>query len=75
MVTRQSFWAWLTVAGSFLVILGLIVLPWFNKAATFRSGGGLTFFQWYQQTQSMIPYWVALIAYVVVAGVAFTKAT
>jgi len=75
MLTSQRFWAALTVAGSFLAILGMIVLPWFNKAAAFRSGGGLTFFQWYQQTQSMLPYWVALAAYVAVTAVAFTKST
>jgi len=75
MVTMQSTWAGVTVAGSFLAILGMIVLPWYNRAAEFRSGGGLTFFQWYEQTYSMIPYWVALIAYIVIAAVAFTKAT
>ena len=74
-LTGQRVWASLTVAGSVLAIMGMIVLPWFNKAAAFRSGAGLTFFQWHQQTQSMIPYWVALLAYVVVAVVAFTKPT
>lgn len=75
MLTRQSFWAGLTVAGSFLAILGMLVLPWYNRAAAFRSGGGLTFFQWHQQTHSMIPYWVALIAYIAIAVVVFTRAT
>jgi len=75
MTTRQGSWATLTVAGTVLAVLGMIVLPWYNRAAEFRSGGGLTFFQWYEQSQSMIPYWVALIAYIVIAGVAFTKAT
>ena len=74
-MTGQRMWASITVAGTVLAILGMIVLPWFNKAAEFRSGAGLTFFQWHQQTQSMIPYWVALIAYVTVAIVAFTKST
>ena len=74
-MTGPRIWASLTVAGSLLAIMGMIVLPWFNKAAEFRSGAGLTFFQWHQQTHSMIPYWVALIAYVAVAAVAFTKAT
>jgi hypothetical protein len=74
-MTGQRVWASITVAGTVLAILGMIVLPWFNKAAGFRSGAGLTFFQWHQQTQSMIPYWVALIAYVAVAIVAFTKST
>ena len=74
-MTGHRFWAALTVAGSLLAVLGMIVLPWFNKAAEFRAGAGLTFFQWHQQTQSMIPYWVALIAWVAIAGVAFTKPT
>ena len=74
-MTGQRLWASLTVAGTVLAILGMIVLPWFNKAAEFRSGAGLTFFQWHQQTQSMIPYWVALVAYITVAVVAFTKST
>ena len=74
-MTGQRMWASITVAGTVLAILGMIVLPWFNKAAEFRAGAGLTFFQWHQQTQSMIPYWVALIAYITVAIVAFTKST
>ena len=74
-LTGQRVWASLTVAGSVLAIMGMIVLPWFNKAAEFRAGAGLTFFQWHQQTHSMIPYWVALIAYAAVAVAAFTKPT
>jgi hypothetical protein len=75
LLTGRRLWASLTVAGSLFAIFGMIVLPWFNKAAEFRAGQGLTFFQWHQQTQSMIPYWVALIAYASIAAVAFTKAT
>lgn len=74
-LTGQRIWPLLTVAGSVFAVMGLIVLPWFNKAAEFRAGAGLTFFQWHQQTHSMIPYWVAIIAYVAVAAAAFTRAT
>jgi hypothetical protein len=74
-MTGLRWWAALTVAGSILAIMGMIVLPWFNKAAEFRAGAGLTFFQWHEQTHSMVPYWVALIAYAAVAIVAFTKPT
>lgn len=75
LLTGQRIWATLIVAGSTLVIVGLVVLPWFNKAAVFREGAGLTFVQWYQQTESMVPYYVAMGAYVAVAAVAFTKAS
>ena len=75
LLTGQRIWSTLIVAGSTLVVVGLVVLPWFNKAAVFREGAGLTFFQWYQQTESMVPYYVAMGAYVAVAAVAFTKAS
>lgn len=65
----------MTVAGSILAVMGYLVLPWFNKAAVFRAGAGLTFFQWYGQGQSMIPYWVAIIAFVAATAAAFTRAT
>ena len=41
-MTGQRVWASITVAGTVLAILGMIVLPWFNKAAEFRAGAGLT---------------------------------
>lgn len=74
-MTGLRWWAGITVAGSVLAIMGMIVLPWFNKAAEFRAGAGLTFFQWHEQTHSMVPYWVALVAYAAIAIVAFTKPT
>ncbi|GMQ84538.1 MAG: hypothetical protein BMS9Abin07_0102 [Acidimicrobiia bacterium] len=75
LLTGQRVWSTLIVAGSVLFIVGMVVLPWFNKAAIFRTGAGLTFFQWYQQTESMIPYYVAMGAYIAAAFVAFTKAS
>jgi hypothetical protein len=74
-MTGLRWWAGLTALGSVMAIAGMIVLPWFNKAAEFRAGAGLTFFQWHEQTQSMVPYWVALVAYAAIAIVAFTTPT
>ena len=75
LLTEQRIWSTLIVAGSTLVIVGMVVLPWFNKAAIFREGAGLTFLRWYQQTESLIPYYVVMGAYVAAAAVAFTKAS
>ncbi len=71
-ITRQRRWAVVTLGATLMVVVGITMLPWFNKQLGHRSGGGRTFFQNYALgADDVILYFAVIVAYVGVATIAF----